>query len=137
MAEPYQEAKEERATRLPRHLVGALTNEERYEMASKYYSPLLKAELSKVLKGDPYKTEGVQTLVTKSLEDPDNNTVDGEALRKDALQQYVNTLRSRVEALAVAQYLASKNPALDGSTVTNALEDMQYAREGDMRYADE
>lgn len=137
MQEFFAEAKQERAKRLPQHLVGVLTNEERWEFAHDYYAPLLKKELGQVLKGDPYKTEGVQSLVTTALEDPDNNSVPKSQLEKEALQEYVNSLRSKVEGLALAQYLADKSPSLDSEVVKDALEDMQWAIEGDMEFSDE
>jgi hypothetical protein len=129
LQELFGDAKMERASRLPRHLVGTLTNEELHEFSKDYYRPLLKTSLEMILKGDPYKSYAVQERVQKTLEDPANNLVDNsdQKVQQAALQEYVNETRSKVEAAALASYLADKNPALDSQTVTDYIEDMEAA----------
>jgi hypothetical protein len=129
MKKLFSEATAERAERLPRHMIGVLTNEENHEFMKSYYRPLLKTSLEMILKGDPYQSFAVQERTQKLLEDPANNLVDNtdQKVQQAALQEYVNEVRSKVEAAALASYLADKNPALDSQTVTDYIEDMEAA----------
>lgn len=125
----FAQVGKERSETLPRHLVGSLTDQELYEYMKDFYRPLLQKSLEGIFKGDPYQKDEVASAIEALNLDPRNNTVEEERLRRQALQDYVNSVRSRVEEISMAQYFSEKNPALDSEMVGGYIEDLVIAAE--------
>lgn len=125
----FAQVGKERSETLPRHLVGSLTEQELYEYMKDFYRPLLQKSLEGIFKGDPYQKDEVASAIEELNLDPRNNTVEQEKLRRQALQDYVNSARSRVEEISMAQYFSEKNPSLDSDMVEGYVEDLIIAAE--------
>lgn len=132
MKELFAEVGRKRSETLPRHLVGDLRDNELYDYMKDFYGPLLQKTVGAALSGDPYSKPEVESVVSEALEDPANNNVMEDNVKRQALQKYVDALRSQTELISMAQYFAAKNPDLDSDFVADYVTDLiEAAQEGE------
>lgn len=127
MKELFAQVGKQRSDTLPAHLVGNLKNEEVYEYLGEFYNPLLMKTVGEILKGDPYKNPQIEELIAEAMEQPGANPADTDTIKRAILQKHIESIRSNVEAISMAQYFAAKNPDLDSDFVADYVTDLVEA----------